>query len=292
MSLSSDPILELLDATVVKGDRRVLDRLRLTIREGEHTAILGPNGAGKSVLVSLLTHHERALVPADGRSPVRVFGEDRWNVSELRAQLGIVSADLHQRFVAGNSEGSITGEAAVLSGFLVSHGILRYGVVTEDMRRRAAEALAAVGASHLAPRPLDQMSSGEARRVMLARVLATSPRALVLDEPTTGLDLGTRHGFMEQVRGIVRGGTTLVLITHHSEEIVPEIERVLLLRGGHIVADGPKAAVLTAERMSWLFGLPITVETAGGYYYARPSGPHGQPGPAAALLPSGEVALD
>ncbi len=292
MSVSSEPILELLDATVVKGDRRVLDRLRLTIREGEHTAILGPNGAGKSVLVSLLTHHERALVPADGSSPVRVFGEDRWNVSELRAQLGIVSADLHQRFVAGNSEGSITGEAAVLSGFLVSHGILRYGVVTGDMRRRAAEALAAVGATHLGPRTLDQMSSGEARRVMLARVLATSPRALVLDEPTTGLDLGTRHGFMEQVRGIMRGGTTLILITHHSEEIVPEIERVILLQAGQVVADGAKAAVLTADRLGRLFGLPITVETAGGYYYARPSGADGNPGPVAARLPSGEVAVD
>jgi iron complex transport system ATP-binding protein len=292
VSLSSEPILELLDATVVKGDRRVLNRLRLTIREGEHTAILGPNGAGKSVLVSLLTHHERALVSADGSSPVRVFGADRWNVSELRAQLGIVSADLHQRFVAGNSEGSITGEAAVLSGFLVSHGILRYGVVTEDMRQRAAEALAAVDATHLAPRTLDQMSSGEARRVMLARVLATAPRALVLDEPTTGLDLGTRHGFMELVRGIVRRGTTLVLITHHSEEIVPEIERVILLQEGHIVADGPKATVLTGERLSRLFGLPITVETAGGYYYARPSGDTGDSRASAGLVPFGGVAVD
>jgi iron complex transport system ATP-binding protein len=272
ISTATEPVLELFDATVVKGNRRVLDRLRLTIREGEHTAILGPNGAGKSVLVSLLTHHERALAPPDGRSPVRVFGEDRWNVSELRAQLGIVSADLHQRFVAGNSEGSITGEAAVLSAFLVSHGILRYGVVTADMRTRAAEALAIVGATHLAPRTLDQMSSGEARRVMLARVLATAPRALVLDEPTTGLDLATRHGFMEQVRGIVRSGTTLVLITHHSEEIVPEVERVILLKEGRIVADGPKASVLTGDRLSALFGLPIAVDQAGGYFYARPSG--------------------
>jgi iron complex transport system ATP-binding protein len=123
-------------------------------------------------------------------------------------------------------------------------------------------------------------------------VLATSPRALVLDEPTTGLDLGTRHAFMEQVRGIVRGGTTLVLITHHSEEIVPEIERVILLQAGHIAADGPKALVLTPERLSRLFGLPITVETADGYYYARPSGASGDPGAAASLLPSGEVAVD
>lgn len=274
--MPTQPVLELLDATVVKGDRRVLSGLRLTIREGEHTAILGPNGAGKSVLVSLLTHHERALVPAGGTSAVRVFGEDRWNVSELRAQLGIVSADLHQRFVAGNSEGRITGEAAVLSAFLVSHGILRYGVVTDDMRRRAAEALDVVGAAHLAPRTLDQMSSGEARRVMLARVLATSlsgvPRALVLDEPTTGLDLATRHSFMELVRGIVRGGTTLVLITHHIEEIVPEVGRVILLQEGRIVADGPKASVLTGQRLSALFGLPITVQEAGGYHYARPAG--------------------
>ena len=269
--MPTQPVLELLDATVVKGDRRVLSGLRLTIREGEHTAILGPNGAGKSILVSLLTHHERALVRAGGTSPVRVFGEDRWNVSELRSQLGIVSADLHQRFVAGNSEGRITGEAAVLSAFLVSHGILRYGVVTDDMRRRAAEALDAVGAAHLAPRTLDQMSSGEARRVMLARVLATSPRALVLDEPTTGLDLGTRHSFMELVRGIARAGTTLVLVTHHCEEIVPEVERVILLQEGHIVADGAKASVLTGERLSALFGLSVTVEEAGGYFYARPS---------------------
>ena len=271
----SEPILELIDATVVKDDRPVLHGLRLTIREGEHTVILGPNGAGKSMLLSLLTHHERALAPVDAPSAVRVFGDDRWNVAELRSQLGIVSADLHQRFVAGNSEGSITGEAAVLSGFLVSHGILRYGAITDEMRSRTAEALDAVGATHLARRTMDQMSSGEARRVMLARVLATSlsgvPRVLVLDEPTTGLDISARHAFMELVRDIVRRGATLVLITHHSEEIVPEIERVILLQSGRIVGDGPKAAMLTGDRLGGVFGLPITVERGGGYYYARPA---------------------
>src|SRR4029077_20713678 len=150
------PVLQLTDASVVKADRRVLDRLNLTISEGEHTAIVGPNGAGKSVLVRLLTHEDRAVAPADGSSPVRVFGDDNWNVFELRSQLGIVSADLHQRFVAGNSEGRIRGEAAVLSGFLASDGILRYGTVTDDMRRRAAEALERMGAAHLAKRWLDE----------------------------------------------------------------------------------------------------------------------------------------
>jgi iron complex transport system ATP-binding protein len=133
--------LELKDATVIKGDRAVLDALTLTIEEGEHTAIVGPNGAGKSLLVKLLTHEVRALVTETGQSTVRVFGSDNWDVFDLRSQLGIVSADLHQRFVAGNSEGRISGEAAVLSGFLASDGILRYGVVTGEMRKQAAVAL-------------------------------------------------------------------------------------------------------------------------------------------------------
>jgi iron complex transport system ATP-binding protein len=264
------PILELTDATVVKDDRTVLDGLTLTIREGEHTAILGPNGAGKSLLVSLLTHYERPLARIEGIPPVRVFGEDDWNVFELRRQLGIISSDLHLHFVAGNSEGRIRGEAAVLSGFLASHGVLRYGAITDDMRKRAADALAMVGASHLASRWLDQMSSGEARRVMLARVLATHPRALILDEPTTGLDLGARHAFMEQVRAIARAGTTIILVTHHLEEIIPEIARVVLLRAGRIVDDRPKAEMLTAEQLSHVFDVRVAIEQSGGYHYARP----------------------
>jgi iron complex transport system ATP-binding protein len=263
------PVLQLTDASVVKADRRVLDRLNLTIAEGEHTAIVGPNGAGKSVLVRLLTHEDRAVVPADGSSPVRVFGDDNWNVFELRSQLGIVSADLHQRFVGGNSEGRIKGEAAVLSGFLASDGILRYGTVTDDMRRRAADALERMGAAHLAQRWLDELSSGEARRVLLARALVTAPRALVLDEPTTGLDLVARHDFMERVRRIARDGTTIILITHHIDEIIPEIERVVLLREGRIVADGPKRATLAAARLSELFDAPVAIEEADGYLYAH-----------------------
>ena len=270
--MKTEPVLELVDATVVKDGRPVLDGLTLTIRAGEHTAIVGPNGAGKSVLVRLLTHDDRALAPEDGSPPVRVFGSSNWDVFELRSQLGIVSADVHHRFVIGSNEGRVTGEAAVLSGFFASQGILRYRTVTAEMRRRTAEALDRMGTSHLARRWLDTMSSGEARRVLLARALVTSPRALVLDEPTTGLDLVARHDFMERVRRIARDGTTLILVTHHIEEIVPEIERVIMLCGGRLAADGLKRSVLTAECLSDLFGAPIAVEEDDGYYYARPAG--------------------
>ena len=264
------PVLELTNATVVRDGRRILDNLSLTIHVGDHTAIVGPNGAGKSFFTRLLTHDERALVPDHGPAPVRVFGDDRWDVFDLRSQLGIVSADLHQRFVAGSSEGRVRGEAAVLSAFLASHGILRYGSITPEMRRRAAEALERIGASHLADRFLDAMSSGEARRILLARSLVTRPRALVLDEPTTGLDMVARHDFMERVRHIARDGTTLVLVTHHIEEIVPEIEKVILLRDGRVMASGPKAEMLTSARLTELFQSPIAVEESGGYLYARP----------------------
>ncbi len=269
--MSAPPLLELHDATVMKDGRPVLDRLTLTIREGEHTAILGPNGAGKSILVSLLTHHERALPHPDGRPAVRVFGNDRWDVTTLRSRLGIVSSALHQRFVAGNSEGRISGEAAVLSAFFASHGILRYGQTTAAMRTRTAAALALVGAGHLASRLLHEMSGGEARRVMLARVLVTGPRVLVLDEPTTGLDLAARHDFLEQVRAVARAGTTLVLVTHHTEEILPEIGRVLLLKEGRVAGDGGTAQMLTPEHLGALFGVPVALDRVGGYVYARPA---------------------
>jgi iron complex transport system ATP-binding protein len=269
----SHPVLELYNATVIRGDRPVLDRLTLTIHAGEHTAILGPNGAGKSALVRLLTHEERPLAEeGGGPSAIRVFGHDSWDVFELRAQLGIISSDLHHRFVFGNNEGRVTAEAAVLSGFFATQGILRYGVVTPEMRHGAADALARMGVSHLAWRRLDEMSSGEARRVLLARALVTAPRALILDEPTTGLDLVARHAFMERVREIARDGTTLILITHHIEEIVPEIQRVILLRGGRVLTVGAKAEVLTAAHLGALFDAPVAVDEEAGYYYARPAG--------------------
>jgi iron complex transport system ATP-binding protein len=263
------PVLELKSASVRKGDSLVLHGLSLTIPEGIHTAILGPNGAGKSLLLRLLTHEERALPLANCDAPVRVFGDDNWNVFELRAQLGIVSGDLHHRFVSGNSEGRITGEAAVLSGFVASQGILRYSTITPEMEKKAVEAMERMGALHLARRRLNEMSTGEARRILLARALVTSPRALVLDEPTTGLDVVARHRFMKRVQKIAQSGTTLILITHHVEEIVPEIGQIVLLKNGRIAGAGTKADMLTGTKLSAIFGGEMLVEEKDGYYSAR-----------------------
>jgi len=274
-SISDDVLLRVEDATVIKGGVAALDGLTLTIRRGEHTAILGPNGSGKTTLINLITHEDHAFAAGDGRRRVHVFGVDRWNVLELRARLGMVSASLHQRFVVGNSAGRIRGEDAVVSGLFATHGVVARLSITREMRRQAIEVLDGLDAGHLAAKWMDEMSEGEARRVVIARALINQPSALVLDEPTAGLDLMARHRFLELLRRIAARGTTLILVTHHVEEIVPEIGRVVLLRRGRVAAEGSKAAMLQAERLSELFAAPIVLDEVGGYYYARPgSGAH------------------
>ena len=269
--MHDEPMLELTDATVVKNGVRVLDGLTLSIRAGEHTAIVGPNGSGKSTLINVLTQQDHALAREDGAPPVRIFGDSLPDVFALRSRLGIVSADLHQRFVGGNSEGRITAEMAVVSGFIASQGILRYGTITDDMRKRAAESLEKMGVAHLATRRLNEMSSGEARRVLIARALVTRPRALVLDEPTSNLDVVARHNFLERVRQIAREGTTLILITHHVEEVIPEINRVVLIKHGRIAGAGSKRDMMTPQRLGELFEGPVVLDELGGYYHARPA---------------------
>jgi iron complex transport system ATP-binding protein len=252
----------------MKGGVRVLHALSLTIHQGQHTAILGPNGSGKTTLLNLLTQEDRPLAVVDGEPAVRVFGESRWHVFELRSQLGIVSATLHQRFVAGHSAGRITGYDAVVSGFFATQGFLLNVDVTAEMRREARVSLDRVDAGHLGGKTLDEMSTGEARRVLIARALVRRPRALLLDEPTTGLDVVARHRFLETVRRVSREDTTIVMITHHVEEIIPEIRQVVLLDRGHVAASGSPEQMLTAERLSRLFGASVHVEQVNGYYTA------------------------
>ena len=259
---------------MVKDGVRVLDGLTLSIHEGEHTAILGPNGAGKTTLINLLTHDDYASTGGDfgngDRPPaVRVLGQHRWNVFELRTRLGIISSDLHNRFIGGNSAGSIRGEDAVVSGFFATQGFLVNLDVTPAMRTQARAALERLDAGHLADKRMDRMSTGEARRVLIARALVTEPTALVLDEPSVGLDVVAQRRFLDMVRNIAQRGTTIVLITHHVEEIFPEIGHVILLRRGRVLDTGPKRVMLTADRLSALFDAPIQVTESDGYFQTR-----------------------
>jgi iron complex transport system ATP-binding protein len=260
-----EALLSIDRATVLRDDRRLLDALSLSISPGQHTAILGPNGSGKSTLVKLIERRLYPLVHEDRSPVVRIFGRDRWNVAELRSLLGVVSSDLRREFETSNE----VALNAVLSGFFASMTLGLDHVVDDTMRGLAVEALERVGAEGLAGRDVSTLSTGEARRVLIARALVHRPRALLLDEPCAGLDPGTRRRFLDLLSELAREGTTLLLVTHHVEEIVPEIEHVVMLRDGRLFDQGAKEDLLAEGRLSELFGWKMEVERANGFYGTR-----------------------
>ena len=262
---TEDELLTIDRASLMQGDRLVLDQLTLRLADGQHTAILGPNGSGKSTLVKLIARHLYPLAQRDGSGTVRIFGRDRWNVSELRSLLGIVSPAVQLDYT---SDTPVEVFDAVVSGFFAARGTSFNHQITDDMRERATEALRQVGATSLVGRNMVSLSTGEARRVLIARALVHRPRALLLDEPCAGLDMASRRHFLESLRALARSGTTLLLVTHHVEEILPEIENVVLLRDGRVFKQGYKSSTLTDGALSETFGMPVRVTTHGNYYAA------------------------
>lgn len=258
-------LLDIDRASVMQGDQLVLDRLTLRIAAGQHTAILGPNGSGKSSLVKLVARQLYPLVHGDGSGTVRIFGRERWNVEELRGLLGIVSPSVQRHYT---TQPPLEVFDAVVSGFFAIRGVTERQQISSSMRERANEVLADIGVSQLLGRTMGTLSSGEVQRVLIARALVHRPRALLMDEPSAGLDMVSRRHLLESLREVARQGTTLVLVTHHVDEILPEIEQLILLRGGQVLQQGRKRELLTDEALSAAFGARVRVTMHGDYYAA------------------------
>lgn len=252
-------LIEFEHVTIMRGTVTAVKDVSLKIAVGEHLAILGPNGCGKSTLVKAISKECNPVV--EEGSWVRVFGRDDWNVFELRKMLGIVSSDLMERCTR-----MVSGRDIVLSGFFSTIGIWDFQEITPDMVQRAVRAMEMMEVSHLADRFTDEMSSGEARRILLARALVHDPRALILDEPTTALDLAAQYELRRILRKLAQSGIGIVMVTHHLSDLFPEIERVILMSHGAIIADGPAREILTAPRLSSLFGRPVELLERDGYY--------------------------
>jgi iron complex transport system ATP-binding protein len=252
-------LIEFTRVSVMRGQTLALDDISLRIGPGEHVAILGPNGCGKSTLIKAITRECYPLLRDE--SSVKILGQERWNIFELRSMLGIVSSDL---MAAATRD--VSGMDLVLSGFFSGIGVWPHQTVTRQMRHKAERALGMLEISHLAGRYTDEMSSGEARRVLIARALVHEPRALLLDEPSTALDLFAQHELRQIFRKLAQAGIGIIMVTHHVSDLIPEIDRVVLMSRGRIAADGPKKQVLTAERLSALFGLPLELAEREGYY--------------------------
>ena len=254
------PLLEMKNVSVMRGENRALDRLSLRIEAGEHVCILGPNGSGKSTLIKTITRECYPLVRDD--SSMAILGRALWNVFALRSRLGIVSPDL---LAACTTEA--TGLDLVVSGFFSSTRIFPNHEPLRDHRARAQAALRRMGVPHLAERPVVEMSSGEAKRTLIARALVHEPQTLLFDEPGNTLDLAGQLELREAMKEVARAGLGIVLVTHQVSEIIPEIERVLLLQKGRVLADGRKDELLTNDRLSKLFGVQVKLFREDGYFY-------------------------
>ncbi len=245
----------------IEREAVILDHISWRVERGQHWAILGANGSGKTSLLNALTGY---LVPTAGE--VRIgrarFGATDWR--EVRAQVGLVSASLGQHI-----EPEQTAREIVLSGG--RRQVNFWGRPTSAEMRRADRMLRQIQGAFLAERPWQILSQGERQRVLIGRACLGQPRLLFLDEPCAGLDPVAREDFLhwleDQAR--LRRAPTLVLITHHVEEIMPAFTHVLLLGQGRVLASGPKDEILTSARLSETFAAPVEIERAGGRFRLR-----------------------
>jgi iron complex transport system ATP-binding protein len=253
-------LLALQHVTVMRGERAALEDVTLRIHAGEHVCILGPNGCGKSTLIKTIMRECYPL--ANEGSSVSILGRDRWNIFELRSLLGIVSPDLLTSCTT-----DATGRDIVLSGFFSSTRIFPHHSPSAEMLARSNAALERLGITHLADRSVAHMSSGEAKRTLIARALVHDPQTLLFDEPSNALDIGAQMQLRDTMRELAQSGLGILLVTHHVSEIIPAIDRVVLLRAGRVVGDGPKDEILTAARLSDLFGVRVQIGRQDGYFH-------------------------
>jgi iron complex transport system ATP-binding protein len=259
--MPAPPLVEMREVAVTKGRTTVLREVNLRIERGERIVILGPNGSGKSTLVRTMTGEDRHDTSVEGSS-VRIRGEENWDLFDVRKAFGVVSGEMQLEFHRG-----MEAVEAVLSGFFGSIGTNRSQDITAEMEAAALTALEAVGAGVLARRRVSTLSTGEARRVLMARALVHRPDALVLDEPMSSLDLTGKHLVRESMRSLARSGRTLVLVTHDPADIIPEMGRVIMMKNGRVFSDGGMDT-LSSESLTALFEVPVQLKKVGDRYLA------------------------
>lgn len=259
---SPAPLFQIRDARVVRAGRTILAIDRFDLAEGEHVALLGPNGAGKSTFIQLLT---REVFPLHrDEPPVRFRGQARPLLSDIKRALGIVSATMHDQVRV-----HLPVEEIVMGGISGTLGLPQHVALPKDARPRALDALDRLGIADLARRDVMTLSTGQVRRVLVARELMSDPQVLIFDEPCTGLDPEGMYHVRRTMSLLAAEGRSVVLVTHYPEDIIPAIDRVLLIKDAKVFADGPKAELLTSDTLSDLFDVPLEVEERGGWYALR-----------------------
>jgi iron complex transport system ATP-binding protein len=258
VSVPSKPILQVQGLRIQRGATTILRDIHWRVERGQHWAILGANGSGKTSLLSALTGY---LMPTDGEISVlgERYGSTDWR--ELRKKIGIVSSAVRQ--MMSDDEPALE---TVISGRFAM--IDFWGRASRADRARASRLLRQVECSKIAGRPWRVLSQGERQRVLIGRALMARPRLLILDEPCAGLDPAAREHFLQFLERLGRGKSspTLVLVTHHVEEIMPVFSHVLILKAGGVLAAGEKTAMLKTKLLCSAFAATLRVQRKGHRY--------------------------
>ncbi|NLE16294.1 MAG: ATP-binding cassette domain-containing protein [Spirochaetales bacterium] len=254
-------IIQLEHATVRRAGVPILDDVSFQVRRNEHVAIIGPNGAGKSTLVQLLSEEIHPLYSP--RTKRILFGKAKWEVLSLRAHLGIVSQSL--QYLCNSS---YKGWEIVVSGFFSSIGLDFHHHCTEQHMQKMEEVMHRYDAWHLRDKQMNRMSSGEARRILLARANVHDPQVMLLDEAVSNLDFPSRSQYRSTLEQLDREGKTIILATHELSEIIPAINRIVVMQHGKIVADGSKQEVLNERLLSEVYQTRVFIDEREGLYSA------------------------
>ena len=254
MSLTPPPFLQLRNAVVRRAGRAILAIDSFELACGESIALLGPNGSGKSTFVKLIT---REMLPLHRDEPPVLFkGRERATLAEVKRSLGVVSSTMQEQMTV-----HLPAVDIVAGGLYGALGIPQAAAPADadDARSRALATMELLGIADFASRDAMTLSTGQARRALIARALVHDPEALVLDEPCTGLDPEGMFYVRRSMRALAQAGKSIVLVTHYPEDIIPEIARLVLVKEGTVFADGPKERLLSDDTMSALFGVPLHV---------------------------------
>lgn len=253
--------LELRNVSVRRDGIPILSSVDLDIAKGENVAVIGPNGSGKTTLIKLLRGDIYPYYDEENPAVMRIFGMERWNLFDIRSRMGVVSMDLQNSF-----RPETTVWEVICSGFFNSLDVFRNVTVTEEMRGRVIESAVTMAVEDLLDRPMEKLSLGESRRVLIARALITRPDLLVLDEPMTGLDIVMKSKFRAMFDILIASGVSIVMITHDLTDIPVSVDRVVMMRDGRVFADGSKKLLLNDSTVSELYGESIKVADDNGVY--------------------------